>query len=363
MRRRPGRRQTECLPEVEQFDRKAAQELPELPAPQAADVLVDLEETQRLTGLWDLGGLAAVQGLAVIRLVGDPRAGDERLGDIGILRLAPARRWVASIAVPDAFEPRLLPEDQAGGLASVVGRAVTSDSLEMDRIAHPPHDACSGARRIGTPRDRQRAPAVLEHLRHERKAIERSARIQSGEDLRGAANADLFTWSQVEDRRSVAADLLECRRFHADLPNGRSVASRLPKERAELEFVECQAALTHSALRRLAAPGRRSAERGTHTPSSELRYHEVPELGAQHDSRIRPHEVCQTHRRLAPGQPRGALDKKLELSERAEPFRAPGLQRGMVEEVHALLEDGLRVHPIRARAHRTSLRVGPRCSE
>lgn len=100
---------------------------------------------------------------------------------------------------------------------------------------------------------------------------------------------------------------------------------------------------THSALRRLAAPGRKSAERGTYPPSSELRYHEAPERGPQDDSRLCPDELRQTERHLAPGQTNGgALSKKLERGECTEPSPAPGLQRGIFEEVHASLEDDLR---------------------
>ena len=102
---------------------------------------------------------------------------------------------------------------------------------------------------------------------------------------------------------------------------------------------------------------RRSGERGTYPPSSELRYQEVPELRAQHDSRIRPHEVCQTHRHLAPRQPPSALDKKPELSKRAEPFRGRGSSRAWSRN-HASLEDDLRIHRIELALGRHSV-LGP----
>ena len=60
------------------------------------------------------------------------------------------------------------------GLAAVVSRPVAPDPLEVDGVVHPAHDPGAGARRVGALCDGHRAAAVLEHLGHERKAVERS---------------------------------------------------------------------------------------------------------------------------------------------------------------------------------------------
>ena len=206
----------------------------ELPVPQAADVLVDLDGTaaaRRPSGSRSPG---SGTGARRHRPVGDPRPGDQRLG-----RHRPPppcarldRCVGAASPLLDAFEPRLLPEHQAGGLASVVGRAVAADSLEMDGVAHPPHDARSPAHVVsarcvtGSMRPQYLSISGMNGRPSSVPLASRVAKISAALRTRTS-----FTWSQVEDRRLVQR--LAGRRSHDTYPTDerrssfrRSVPSR-----------------------------------------------------------------------------------------------------------------------------------------
>ena len=187
---------------------ESLEDLRQLPALEPADVLVDLTEAQRFGRLRDLGGLAPVERRALVRVGLDLRPRNQRLGDERLV----LRRQLALCfgGVLGPFEPGFLPEHEARGLAAVVCRSVAPHALQMDGVLHPPDRTGARAGDVGALCDRERAAAVLQHLGHERKPVERSVRIQRGEDLRCAANPDEFPGLQAELRRGGRGNFKRC---------------------------------------------------------------------------------------------------------------------------------------------------------
>ena len=169
------------------------------PVLQVPDVLVHMPEAQRLGGIGDVGGLAAVAG-AGLRLL--PRGRSKGAVDVRPRFVAEwARRGRAPVCrapVAGTLQPRFLPEREACGLAAVVGGPVAADLLEVHGVVHAPHDAIAGTRLVGPVRDRQGPATVLEHLGHEGKPVEHAAVVERGEDLRSASDSDKLAWLQAE---------------------------------------------------------------------------------------------------------------------------------------------------------------------
>src|SRR5262245_25892657 len=85
----------------------------------------------------------------------------------------------------EAPEPRLFPEDQTSRLASVMGRPIAPDVLQVDAVLHL--SAADPQRRIarlmGPFAHAQRHSAILKHLRHEWQFIDPALVVQRAENL------------------------------------------------------------------------------------------------------------------------------------------------------------------------------------
>jgi hypothetical protein len=96
------------------------------------------------------------------------------------------------IAAGSRLEPRLLPDQEAFGLAATVGRSVAAEVLEVDGIAHPTSARLGNrvAQLLGPLRDHQLPTGKGKHLRHEREPVERAVVVQRRKDLLGGAQDD-----------------------------------------------------------------------------------------------------------------------------------------------------------------------------
>jgi len=79
------------------------------------------------------------------------------------------------------LQPLRLPKKQAAGLASAMRRSVAPKVLKKDRISHATsHDSGRGiAGLVRNISDPKAAAAILEHFRHERKAVAKQATIRA----------------------------------------------------------------------------------------------------------------------------------------------------------------------------------------
>jgi hypothetical protein len=73
----------------------------------------------------------------------------------------------------------------------------------MNRIFYSPR-LPAGARAVGTPRHAEPLPAVLSHLRHERKAVQFAVDIEADSYFRGASNFDQLAGFQSKYFRGIA---------------------------------------------------------------------------------------------------------------------------------------------------------------
>jgi len=87
--------------------------------------------------------------------------------------------------IVDASQPRTLPEDEAVSLATTVRRAVAAHVFEVDRVLHSPQAGLIDgiASLVGSPEDPELLAAVLQHLRHEGQAVDRTGTVEACQDL------------------------------------------------------------------------------------------------------------------------------------------------------------------------------------
>src|SRR3954454_940166 len=114
----------------------------------------------------------------------------------------------------EALEPGLFPEDQASGLAPVMGRSVAPDVLKVNAARHLPaadsHGRIAGL--VGTFAHAQRLPTIPEHLRHEWQLLELALLVQRTENLLLRPDLHPFTSAEAETSRSRVIDVLHQRR-------------------------------------------------------------------------------------------------------------------------------------------------------
>jgi hypothetical protein len=114
-----------------------------------------------------------------------------------------------SVMLVHESQPGLLPVEATLRLTSAVAGAVAAKVLQKDGVAHAsapsrPDEIADLLRPLS---DSEATAHMLEHLRHERDAIDRSVAIERREDLRSRAHLDEIAGAQGSCLGSTHLDL------------------------------------------------------------------------------------------------------------------------------------------------------------